>query len=234
MPRTWHVVDNNPISIHASRGGSDMIATRFTIRWRYFNPRFPRGKRPYQKEAIAAVEKISIHASRGGSDLLFSYLLPKYRYFNPRFPRGKRPGGRHKSLLPNEEISIHASRGGSDNLHVALSNGIVVISIHASRGGSDARRSPPLTFLFIFQSTLPAGEATALDPYLEQIAKISIHASRGGSDIARKNSFTTSARFQSTLPAGEATHGLWAARSSARHFNPRFPRGKRQYGQAVP
>ena len=55
------------ISIHASREGSDAIYCRLQCRRRYFNPRFPRGKRRYR------------------------WGFPcSWQYFNPRFPRGKR------------------------------------------------------------------------------------------------------------------------------------------------
>ena len=102
----------HPISIHASRGGSDHAAA-FTARNKiYFNPRFPRGKRrPAVKPLRCKVSfqstlpageathllaeffhdcLISIHASRGGSDgtiISFNSIHPN---FNPRFPRGKR------------------------------------------------------------------------------------------------------------------------------------------------
>ena len=79
----------------------------------------------------------------------------------------------------------------------------IVISIHASRGGSDY-----IKLIFerssLFQSTLPAGEATAYQQRAIDVIEISIHASRGGSDFL---SASGAARwiFQSTLPAGEAT-----------------------------
>ena len=57
----------------------------------------------------------------------------------------------------------------------------------------------------IFQSTLPAGEATTFSSGLPQIKQ-----------------------FQSTLPAGEATWLFLGRRRSRRDFNPRFPRGKRR------
>ena len=56
----------------------------------------------------------------------------------------------------------------------------------------------------VFQSTLPAGEATLSAYLLPSLQRISIHASRGGSD---------------------AIHLV--KRSSITNFNPRFPRGKR-------
>ena len=55
------------ISIHASRGGSDMTDLKKSPNAYHFNPRFPRGKR--RKE-------------------LYSTTI--FTNFNPRFPRGKR------------------------------------------------------------------------------------------------------------------------------------------------
>ena len=147
------------ISIHASRGGSD--------------------QEPKQGDAPAG---ISIHASRGGSDLLIQWDVRRHPDFNPRFPRGKR---QHSLIrFPKSSISIHASRGGSDKMTKFYDGKKTVISIHASRGGSDIKltlvgiivgnfnpRFPrgkrqsaqiiPITPI-IFQSTLPAGEATYL------------------------------------------------------------------------
>ena len=100
------------ISIHASRGGSDRNPARKSWPQRYFNPRFPWGKRlgsgytgagsvPFQStlpvgEATAALKgvngtiRISIHASRGGSDAILQQVRKIRFYFNPRFPWGKR------------------------------------------------------------------------------------------------------------------------------------------------
>ena len=102
------------ISIHASRGGSDVSLP--TVLWSAcnFNPRFPRGKRPtaiiglgvfsqFQSTLPAGEatllpglcmfwKTISIHASRGGSDPALSLAVHRRpEDFNPRFPRGKRP-----------------------------------------------------------------------------------------------------------------------------------------------
>ena len=102
---------------------------------------------------------ISIHASRGGSDSLRSRLWRKeWRYFNPRFPRGKRP-----------EVYRRSGRR-------------TAISIHASRGGSDLLEEGESPYDHGFQSTLPAGEATACRNGPVDVLVISIHASRGGSD----------------------------------------------------
>ena len=147
----------------------------------YFNPRFPRGKRPRPVLDEVMTISISIHASRGGSDgrivkagdgdVDFNPRFPRGKrpckvifyllyllYFNPRFPRGKRliSGGVVGGAVG---ISIHASRGGSDqNLRASVIP--KKISIHASRGGSD--HSDPERYSAAYG--------------------ISIHASRGGSD----------------------------------------------------
>ena len=79
--------------------------------------------------------------------------------FNPRFPRGKR----------HDSISFFVFR--------------YVISIHASREGSDVYNFMMPSLYFLFQSTLPAREATPIAP--------GVH----GDGV----------KFQSTLPAREAT-----------------------------
>lgn len=96
--------------------------------------RFPRGKR--QADLTAVLETIiSIHASHGGSDMTT------------------------RSVSKVIKISIHASREGSDfaagDLYIAP-----FISIHASREGRDSATALLLFRACIFQSTLPAGEAT--------------------------------------------------------------------------
>ena len=210
------------ISIHASRGGSD---------WQEVYP--------------CCGQPISIHASRGGSDLkqrtnwnlsTFQSTLPageatEYQdsflclwYFNPRFPRGKRqPVG--EALGRSFNFNPRFPRG-KRLIPLAKDVSCKEISIHASRGGSDARSLTLIQSVNVFQSTLPAGEATGCPP-----AEL------------------CPSQFQSTLPAGEATISIWAhgiVHSISIHasrggsdqcdfrrafrvtdFNPRFPRGKR-------
>ena len=190
-----------------------------------FNPRFPRGKRPKWGAVTCLKLQISIHASREGSDesmdelkaiaTKFQSTLPAREAtninrivyniynFNPRFPRGKRlaAAGLAVGLI---SISIHASREGSDVVMHYVMRHSVLISIHASREGSDLPWHQSLFSMGLFQSTLPAGEATAMHTGAHTKAEISIHASRGGSDGSLQ-------RF---------TAHQW-------DFNPRFPRGKR-------
>ena len=122
--------------------------------------------------------------------------------FNPRFPRGKR------HLVPSEPahkaISIHASRGGSDACEVNYwKHGYL---FQSTLPAGEATPSIMQELLVVkFQSTLPAGEATIEARVISWLSHISIHASRGGSDVKNGPLSKRALIFQSTLPAGEAT-----------------------------
>ena len=125
----------------------------------------------------------------------------------------------------------------------------VKISIHASRGGSDGYAIRLLDLLLLFQSTLPAGEAT--DIVLINVADfiISIHASRGGSDVtAWRVSFSLRISIHASRGGSDTRYWKYATLSTISihasrggsdgqcsgllfqlyNFNPRFPRGKRR------
>ena len=147
-------------------------------------------------------------------------------YFNPRFPRGKRLNDRINGIN-SAAISIHASRGGSDRRRPGRPSGTGNFNPRFPRG---KRLKTAVTFPLIssFQSTLPAGEATQAASATRPGIPISIHASRGGSDPTKSAPCSTTTTFQSTLPAGEATRYFPSHSGNSMHFNPRFPRGKRQ------
>ena len=169
------------ISIHASRGGSDLKENVRMSRIYHFNPRFPRGKRQnrHLPNEFHLVFQSTLPAGEATSSSV-GWMM--YRsYFNPRFPRGKRPSSQasasfevlFQSTLPAGEatgsgrcidsvhqISIHASRGGSDRHFNRDDVFGDPISIHASRGGSDPSTCRKSRQVILFQSTLPAGEAT--------------------------------------------------------------------------
>ena len=58
------------ISIHAPREGSDRRRYRSLRFHRNFNPRSPRGERPFLPSSRRVALLISIHAPREGSDLV--------------------------------------------------------------------------------------------------------------------------------------------------------------------
>ena len=80
----------------------------------------------------------------------------------------------------------------------------------------------------IFQSTLPAGEATRADQYrpLPHRGNFNPRFPRGKrqlKDMEKALQYI----FQSTLPAGEATQSPRTPCEHPGDFNPRFPQGKR-------
>ena len=122
--------------------------------------------------------------------------------FNPRFPRGKRPE-RIEYKMTTTYISIHASRGGSD-----VFNQFFRVEL-------------------LFQSTLPAGEATSMQGLSYASKKFQSTLPAGEATDTPRMWCSASAKFQSTLPAGEATLVTRTAMERVYDFNPRFPRGKR-------
>ena len=189
------------ISIHASRGGSDINAPSKVFGNWYFNPRFPRGKRPHRLESRLVVDQFQStlpageatchHHSKGGQGI-FQSTLPAgeatgssvvhprgVRDFNPRFPRGKRQDISSESPTA-EYFNPRFPRGKRP---VLVDNGLELLD---------------------FNPRFPRGKRPARVPLYRPTRAISIHASRGGSD----------------------NHGQPVARGSL-DFNPRFPRGKR-------
>ena len=77
------------ISIHASRGGSDIKNFLQNQMMFDFNPRFPWGKRHPLGRVKAKSNSISIHASRGGSDTKVTTSLPDLIIFQSTLPVGE-------------------------------------------------------------------------------------------------------------------------------------------------
>ena len=113
------------ISIHAPREGCDLVLAVLVAVSLYFNPRTPRGVRPWSRgksnsskvfqsthpargatislAILRGANSISIHAPREGCDALAAVLLPAIPYFNPRTPRGvRRPATRGRSHLGHD------------------------------------------------------------------------------------------------------------------------------------
>ena len=236
------------ISIHASRGGSDLALPAFSMSSGNFNPRFPRGKRPADKlrsqlihgfqstlpagEATAQVSarssapRISIHASRGGSDLLKIDFLPADIDFNPRFPRGKRLCSSEESIIIsyfNPRFPRGKRQDGKFEYAVVPS-----ISIHASRGGSDIDIHCISAGRIDFNPRFPRGKRQCRHDVPAPSLTISIHASRGGSDSNHFDLFLLREYFNPRFPRGKR-HKITLEGGASKYFNPRFPRGKRHF-----
>ena len=169
--------------------------------------------------------EISIHASRGGSDIRTSSLIICTLIFQSTLPAGEATQA-EAGTIRQAVISIHASRGGSDHgkaWHEEQSN----ISIHASRGGSDLLRFRRLHHRHFISIHASRG-GSDLSPLSTAglLPTISIHASRGGSDIKYHSSRKNARHFNPRFPRGKR-HYYKIPRDRTKNFNPRFPRGKR-------
>ena len=144
-----------------------------------FQSTLPAGEATSLLLSVSANFSISIHASRGGSDVgdFFSKCSPVD--FNPRFPRGKRHG-QGTSMIQDINFNPRFPRGKRRPC-CSASQGSMYFNPRFPRGKRHNMNAFSIS-LDVFQSTLPAGEATLRFVTMAVILSISIHASRGGSD----------------------------------------------------
>ena len=242
------------ISIHASREGSDISWNRWIRILSRFQSTLP--AREATSFSISASFKvhISIHASREGSDPWPPYNCSQPSYFNPRFPRGKRHTHdksirsriRFQSTLPAREATLcyvhdhlfrpdfnpRFPRGKRPEKIIREVTAVENFNPRFPRGKRRIKR-PLKSWPRLFQSTLPAREATEKQAAKAPKKEISIHASREGSDdgvtvlTAKASQISIHASREGSDRA--QLGALWALRN----FNPRFPRGKRPSGGRI-
>ena len=226
-------IDQQIISIHAPRTGSDLTPSFSTVKYSNFNPRSPHGERRVcfcrPCKHIVDFNPRSPHGERRSVRAVW---LPTPMYFNPRSPHGERQEDISKAMTA-EQISIHAPRTGSD-LKITTS----VLNFfhfnprsphgerHGARGAERARtddfnpRSPHgerrmaeagVTRYAGFQSTLPARGATPSILRINCRRPISIHAPRTGSDPKGGDHDRPGPYFNPRSPHGErrGRSGIW-------------------------
>ena len=125
---------------------------------RYFNPRPPRGGRPYKDEKSLMKMVISIHAPREGGDVVLCFHQECGVCISIHAPREGGDVCVEQTNVP-ESISIHAPREGGDVRFPPDGTG-ADISIHAPREGGDVYIPPITAACRVFQSTPPARGAT--------------------------------------------------------------------------
>ena len=199
-----HETQEEAISIHAPRTGSDKTFTRWGCFWRTFQSTLPaRGATP----VLSAGRSLAAN-------------------FNPRSPHGERLSGRGLARLAGLFQSTLPARGATFIVGFAVNRAEFQSTLPA-RG---ATRLPRGCFCRhrLFQSTLPArgatrdaaksgnhpgdfnprsphGERPLVYPAVEVALNISIHAPRTGSDSTFPVAIFGIFLFQSTLPARGAT-----------------------------
>ena len=120
VPREGHDSNNCPLLLIHLQFQSTCPARGTTKRvyyyiWSisYFNPRAPRGARPFDIETTNIPEIISIHVPREGHDFIIHHLNTPICNFNPRAPRGARLCNTFYTIR-TQYISIHVPREGHD------------------------------------------------------------------------------------------------------------------------
>ena len=214
------------ISIHAPRGGSDVLIPQTARGATHFNPRSPWGERPIPWTVSSGRSRFQSTLPVGGATSDFNRFGQMANHFNPRSPWGERLGG-NQGRSTGGVISIHAPRGGSDCLPKNSSSAHSRFQSTLPVGGATPS-SRLCGFAYLqFQSTLPVGGATHRIGFSSGSQPISIHAPRGGSDLIfiPKTGVTSDFNprspwgerhcqfagglqtnlFQSTLPVGGAT-----------------------------
>ena len=151
------------ISIHAPRGGSDLIMGALRPVPPHFNPRSPWGERRWRGQNITGKVGFQSTLPVGGATKNWDDYRQKFK------------------------ISIHAPRGGSDGRSVGVAAGRRDFNPRSPWGERPRTSNDGYPYSSRFQSTLPVGGAT--DPRLSTLVAlaISIHAPRGGSDLIISN-----------------------------------------------
>ena len=106
------------ISIHAPRGGSDMLVLWLAPTCMYFNPRSPWGER-HPGYRFGSRDSHFNPRSPWGERPNHTTKMEVTTYFNPRSPWGERPGAFWRRKI-RFLISIHAPRGGSDRSGIKI------------------------------------------------------------------------------------------------------------------
>ena len=198
-----HETQEEAISIHAPRTGSDKTFTRWGCFWRTFQSTLPaRGATP----VLSAGRSLAAN-------------------FNPRSPHGERLSGRGLARLAGLFQSTLPARGATFIVGFAVNRAEFQSTLPA-RG---ATRLPRGCFCRhrLFQSTLPARGATR---WASLSVGVSVFQStlpaRGATSMLSR--IANGERFQSTLPARGATRDAAKSGNHPGDFNPRSPHGERR------
>ena len=212
------------VSIHAPLAGCDRFGDGRRPWSVCFNPRTPRGVRPFgaftykpdgtfqsthpsrgatPSDVVCPVRiTVSIHAPLAGCDPFASMMMPLRKMFQ----------------------STHPSRGATGNLqHVQET---IEVSIHAPLAGCDPAAARMLADDRVFQSTHPSRGAAQQQRSAADVESVSIHAPLAGCDKEYERGIER-LRVSIHAPLAGCDRGKALPPWSPPRFNPRTPRGVR-------
>ena len=193
-----------------------------------FNPRPPRGGRPYTRFG-SLYQVISIHAPREGGDRdtrpTTTREMP--RTFQSTPPARGATSQQKNRLGGNSNFNPRPPRGGRHGQHHAKKKQRG-ISIHAPREGGDKEGQKAATEAKDFNPRPPRGGRHRICwLILSRPYDFNPRPPRGGR-LGFFNLIKGSKTFQSTPPARGATQSTEDTMTDEHHFNPRPPRGGRR------
>ena len=217
-----------PISIHAPRGGSDMIVGVIISMFKRFQSTLPAGgATTCPCPCPICVSDFNPRSPRGERHLKPRYRR-KSRIFQSTLPAGGATSFQWSQTSRFGTFQSTLPAGGATFPSGTRCLPFVCISIHAPRGGSDTKMdlqySNPRRY---FNPRSPRGERLRLVLLVNRQLDISIHAPRGGSDGTVLPSPSYHRYFNPRSPRGERPNCVWHSSYSDCNFNPRSPRGER-------
>ena len=169
------------VSTHALREEGDRGGGRYAGRRVHFNPRPPRGGRPYWPVALCGTELFQSTPSARRATSAGQQVPPESQYFNPRPPRGGR------------------------RLAKIIGHALNAISIHALREEGDIAALSWSTPSWGFQSTPSARRATAAAAGSGLGLRFQSTPSARRATLWRLGAICPASGFQSTPSARRAT-----------------------------
>ena len=196
------------VSIHASRAGGDISAAASGTRWRCFNPRLPRGRRPTSSGPSSGSPAGFNPRLPRGRRRIITIKWPWMLCFNPRLPRGRRQRKERVIALPSNSFqSTPPAREATKNNKEMIASTLFQ-STPPAREATQATARGLQAILFSIHAS--AREATPLLYSVHLGAMVSIHASRAGGDLSTSIYISSPKSFNPRLPRGRR-------RESARH-----------------
>ena len=191
------------ISIHVPREGDDPTCGAGKSARTNFNPRPPRGGRPWQPVLYAHVSDISIHVPREGDDPRAKANLVLVLVFQSTSPARGTTSGRGWNTASVSFQSTSPARGTTTRFDYYWP-------------------------VFAFQSTSPARGTTPGIARGYYDSHISIHVPREGDDPGTVLcGFLRIISIHVPREGDDRSYNFWTWK--ARHFNPRPPRGGRPH-----
>ena len=167
----------------------------------YFNPRSPRGERPYSRKNIHTNDNFNPRSPRG-ERLYIIYMIAVITIFQSTLSARRATFAYDWLVTLKDKISIHALREESDVSDMITSSDAYNFNPRSPRGERRGFAVNDVQHVY-FNPRSPRGERLRQKQHKIYLSKISIHALREESDSTCVSSFPIIANFNPRSPRGE-------------------------------